>query len=350
MDPQTFQRRPSSSSQKLFKFNIPIRLPRRPTSSRASRPGDVVNISEWTFIQSPTIPESTAYTSRDESLSKPLEELNKEADDLIRAALRSSPSSPTVPASPRHRSSISSEYSRIIPSRMSLSSMMPSLSGLSLTRTFTNEESRGRKSQKDSESRSSSVSAQDRRSRSPFSRRSRTRERSPSIEALRQNQSDIDSDSESVGGPRSNAYSGDSSSSDTSDEEDLEPVDAETEENTEKNALSHVQDLEEIVDAEPDPLGEGVNVVRPAEPLFAQAPTAGPRRKKTIKHDVLSLNTSPPHFQKDRCTVVLTHGDPAAYNEGRRPRRYIVASDLSEESKFAVEWGVGTVLKDGDEM
>jgi len=31
-------------------------------------------------------------------------------------------------------------------------------------------------------------------------------------------------------------------------------------------------------------------------------------------------------------------------------RQYVVASDLSQESRYAVEWGIGTVLRDGDEM
>ena len=34
----------------------------------------------------------------------------------------------------------------------------------------------------------------------------------------------------------------------------------------------------------------------------------------------------------------------------RRKRMYVIASDLSEESRYAVEWGIGTVLRDGDEM
>ncbi|PAV16907.1 adenine nucleotide alpha hydrolase [Pyrrhoderma noxium] len=35
---------------------------------------------------------------------------------------------------------------------------------------------------------------------------------------------------------------------------------------------------------------------------------------------------------------------------GRRPRKYVVATDLSPESNYALEWGIGTVLRDGDEM
>lgn len=142
----------------------------------------------------------------------------------------------------------------------------------------------------------------------------------------------------------------------------------------------------------PDPLGEGVNVVRPEEPLFAKtlmrtpnsaplqpfpaplpakdltktAPPSTPaevaartpRRKKTLKsshglsNDPLPLSVSRPVFARDRCTVVVTHGDPAgvAASGRRESKRYVVFSDLSEESKWAVEWGIGTVMRDGDEM
>lgn len=39
-----------------------------------------------------------------------------------------------------------------------------------------------------------------------------------------------------------------------------------------------------------------------------------------------------------------------AENEHRRLKKYIVASDMSEESTHALEWTVGTVLRDGDTM
>ncbi|KAI6354570.1 hypothetical protein MCOR25_008554 [Pyricularia grisea] len=39
-----------------------------------------------------------------------------------------------------------------------------------------------------------------------------------------------------------------------------------------------------------------------------------------------------------------------AENENRRLKKYIVASDMSEESTHALEWTVGTVLRDGDTM
>lgn len=243
--------------------------------------------------------------------------------------------------------------------KMSFSAYIPSLSGLSLSRTSTNEEGRGRHREKDGMSSRGSSAI---RSLSPFHRRrSRTRERSPSVEALRQNQSDADSDTESVGpstrSPRNAFAERDyDSDSDEEEEEDLpDQWDEQTEDNTEKNAIvPPAQTIEEILEHEPDPLGEGVNVVRPDVPIFSQqqttAQTTGPRRRRTMKMDALGFVTEPPTFQRDQCIIKIVHGDPAAHCIGRSTRKYLVASDLSEESKYAVEWGIGTVLKDGDEL
>ena len=103
----------------------------------------------------------------------------------------------------------------------------------------------------------------------------------------------------------------------------------------------------------PDPLGEGVNVVIPREPYFPTSNLRSSRhRKQHIRPDQLPLQTGRPFFQRDRCSISLTQGDPdrASKETGRRPRRYVIASDLSDESRYAVEWGIGTVLKDGNEM
>lgn len=40
----------------------------------------------------------------------------------------------------------------------------------------------------------------------------------------------------------------------------------------------------------------------------------------------------------------------AAEEEHRRLRKYLVATDLSEESTHALEWAIGTVLRDGDTL
>ncbi|CAE6427145.1 unnamed protein product [Rhizoctonia solani] len=134
---------------------------------------------------------------------------------------------------------------------------------------------------------------------------------------------------------------------------------------------------EESLEFDSDPLGEGVNIIQPTEPVFEKTyfsrpgttnsasgsasrentqgnnsagstDAAGRGRRKSMRHDALELATSRPVYGPNRCMIMLTHGNPdAAEREGRR---YVVASDLSEESRFAVEWGIGTVLRDGDEM
>ncbi|GAC94566.1 hypothetical protein PHSY_002139 [Pseudozyma hubeiensis SY62] len=66
---------------------------------------------------------------------------------------------------------------------------------------------------------------------------------------------------------------------------------------------------------------------------------------------MLSLDLSRPRFERNRCTITINHGDAdAAAKTSKRPKRYVVASDGSEESSYAVEWTIGTVLRDGDEM
>ena len=263
--------------------------------------------------------------------------------------------------------------------RKSFSSMMGGLSSLSLTRIST-DDGRGRshskppKGESNQRARSSSASrvSQDdsrsatrSRSMSPFHfRRSRAREPSPSVGALAQ--SDAESDTESTRDRPRSAYAsddesqGDAYSDNGSDSEEDFPhndqFDPVTEANTEANALVAA----EVAEPDPleisDPLGEGVNVVVPPEPYFPttlnHTSSRNPRRRKSTRPEPLRLQTGRPVFQRDRCTISLTQGDPerALKASNRRPRRYVIASDLSDESRYAVEWGIGTVLRDGDEM
>lgn len=50
-------------------------------------------------------------------------------------------------------------------------------------------------------------------------------------------------------------------------------------------------------------------------------------------------------YRGDYTNIVHT-----AKEEGRAVRKYIIATDLSDESTHAMEWAVGTVLRDGDTM
>ncbi|EJF63444.1 hypothetical protein DICSQDRAFT_125895 [Dichomitus squalens LYAD-421 SS1] len=256
------------------------------------------------------------------------------------------------------------------------------LSSLSLTRSNqgTTEEERGRSTRKDKDkdkdkSRASSYSGQqvDRdssgsraRSQSPFRLRRLRRDPSPAVEAL--TQSDAESDAETARIRPRNAFSfssvsddesgdetEDDNSSDESWDEDEAGFDDITEQNTEANAL--VPPTNAVDQDIPDYLGEGVNVIMPPEPYFPStlngAQGRNPRRRKSMKpQDTLPLNTSRPQFQRDRCIISVTHGSPEAVHKetGKPGKRYVLASDLSEESRYALEWGIGTVLRDGDEL
>ncbi|TFK40595.1 hypothetical protein BDQ12DRAFT_721229 [Crucibulum laeve] len=321
--------------------------------------------------------------------SKTPQELDQEASNLILTALERTNSNQqtTTSRSPDNNSRGAGSFGK-----MSFSSMMGGLSSLSLSRTSTrdstnDDKDRGRSMLKMKRVKSASQAPPETeesrsrsraRSQSPFAfRRFRTREHSPTPQPLPLGQSDADlSDTASSIRPRSTAFMDDDSGDetvgettdadeefdDTSDEDVFDPV---TERNTERNAIITVEpeaSLTGLLDGEePDPLGEGVNVVVPPEPYFPSSLNSlgsstvrgkrNPKRRKSVKHhEPLPLNTSRPVFQRDRCTITLTQGDPATKLGERRKRRYVVASDLSEESRYAVEWGIGTVLRDGDEM
>ncbi|KAK2465232.1 hypothetical protein APHAL10511_002586 [Amanita phalloides] len=261
-------------------------------------------------------------------------------------------------------------------SRLSFSSMMGGLSSLALTRSMTkentaiNEDSRGRslfRRRPESPSQTPITTENDApsrtRSQSPFFfRRSRNLDPSPAPQAIPLAHSDGDlSDTSSVH-PRLTSFTDDSDAetdAETEDEDETEEnfFDTVTERNTERNALV-MTDVQGVPDVEePDPLGEGVNVVVPHEPYFPSTLDSregssrnkrNPKRRKSVKHEPLPLHTARPIFARDRCTTTLTQGDPKL--DGRKGRRYMVASDLGEESRYALEWGIGTVLRDGDEL
>ncbi|KAF7314180.1 Thimet oligopeptidase [Mycena kentingensis (nom. inval.)] len=318
-----------------------------------------------------SFPPSSSRTRPSRRHTTDLHQLDAEANQLIFNALERTNSAQPPTARPEIHSKGSF-------SKMSFSSMMGGLSGLSLSRTSTNNSTldteRGRSSQTKSHNRSSShgprVAEDESRSRSrarsqsPFSfRRFRQqRDPSPTPQALPLTHSDVDlSDTPSSVRPRNAFIDGDDDSGDdageTEDDEDwsadedlFDPV---TEANTEHNSIvAPAQDDAEVV----DPLGEGVNVVVPPDPYFGSsigvsaAARRNPRRRKSTRHEPLPLRTSRPVFQRDRCTITITQGDPQAKLGDRKRKRYIVASDLSEESRYAVEWGIGTVIRDGDEM
>lgn len=71
----------------------------------------------------------------------------------------------------------------------------------------------------------------------------------------------------------------------------------------------------------------------------------------------LSMNISPISSipEAHRCVRQVHRGNYAKFQEDaekglRRQRVYLVATDLSEEAAYALEWTIGTVLRDGDTL
>ncbi|GAA5922270.1 hypothetical protein JCM1841_001391 [Sporobolomyces salmonicolor] len=239
------------------------------------------------------------------------------------------------------------------------------------------------------------------RSLSPWRRssksRSRTRAQPPSrdtsAEGVRGGDSDAESEYDAAGGAPARAHnrplpsvvpshafvSEDESDDDQSEggrseddaseygdyDDDGFEMDEEVERNTEANASADTP--LDFLTREGTTMvypGEGPNLLPPPDPishsLSALPPRLHPRtgmppRRKSTRSGAagakLELKTGRPVFEKNRCTVVLTHGDPdrVLVESQRKRRKYLVASDLSDESSFALQWAIGTVLREGDE-
>lgn len=71
----------------------------------------------------------------------------------------------------------------------------------------------------------------------------------------------------------------------------------------------------------------------------------------------LAMNISPIHSspEANRCVRQILRGRYGQFQDDaekglRRQRVYLVATDLSEEAAYALEWTIGTVLRDGDTL
>ncbi|GAA6060273.1 hypothetical protein JCM10212_003973 [Sporobolomyces blumeae] len=152
------------------------------------------------------------------------------------------------------------------------------------------------------------------------------------------------------------------------DSDDYDSLDEELERNTEANASADTPF--DFLEREGPTMvypGEGPNLLPMVDPMTGSTlsssisslpPRSNPRtgmppRRKSTKSSIprLELKTGRPVFEKNRCSVILTHGDPekALRESKRKQRKYLVASDLSDESLFAIQWAIGTVLREGDE-
>lgn len=112
--------------------------------------------------------------------------------------------------------------------------------------------------------------------------------------------------------------------------------------------------------------GEGSNFqLDEVAPFVAKLKRRGTRSKHV---EPLRITHTRAVFDKNRCTVGLVSGasssciarrelifrllgNPDAPEfQTRRRRTYMVASDLSDESSYALQWAIGTILRDGDEL
>jgi nucleotide-binding universal stress UspA family protein len=76
------------------------------------------------------------------------------------------------------------------------------------------------------------------------------------------------------------------------------------------------------------------------------------KRAQKLSFSMTNIVNSP---EAHRSVRVIYRGEynkiaQAAEEEHRRLRKYLVATDVSEESTHALEWAIGTVLRDGDTL
>ena len=91
---------------------------------------------------------------------------------------------------------------------------------------------------------------------------------------------------------------------------------------------------------------------RPASPNTSDSEELNDiRRAQKLSINISPIDSSVPH----RVIQTIIRGDFASLQEeakegSRRLRTYLVATDLSGEAAYALEWTIGTVLRDGDTL
>jgi nucleotide-binding universal stress UspA family protein len=76
------------------------------------------------------------------------------------------------------------------------------------------------------------------------------------------------------------------------------------------------------------------------------------KRAQKLSINMTSIVSTP---ATSRCVRTIYRGDfskmqQEAHDNQRRVRKYLVATDLSDEAAHALEWTIGTVLRDGDTL
>ncbi|KAK1827691.1 hypothetical protein QBC39DRAFT_167763 [Podospora conica] len=84
----------------------------------------------------------------------------------------------------------------------------------------------------------------------------------------------------------------------------------------------------------------------------AEADISDIKRAQRLSFSISQIMNTP---ESQRTIQIITRGEYSklvqeAEDEHRNPRKYLVATDLSDESTHALEWAIGTVLRDGDTL
>jgi hypothetical protein len=98
-------------------------------------------------------------------------------------------------------------------------------------------------------------------------------------------------------------------------------------------------------------------------PYNEQTPTRTKRsntihgQSDMIQRDLLVFSDNPTVIEEaTKLSVIQYYGAgksgimPAAYRSKRKTKAYLVACDFSKESLYAIEWTMGTMMRDGDEL
>jgi len=131
--------------------------------------------------------------------------------------------------------------------------------------------------------------------------------------------------------------------------------------------LCSVDDTSDPKESQPHPpdhsgkLSETRSLITPKSNYRAASPAAlsaiGDDDAELKRAKALPLRFSPLDEKiKDRTVKLILRGDWGAFQDAEEeeqafrhePRLYLVCSDLSNEASYALEWTVGTLLKDGD--
>lgn len=127
------------------------------------------------------------------------------------------------------------------------------------------------------------------------------------------------------------------------------------------NAVDEADDLSPYSTIHSGKLSQTTGKVTPKSNFRAPSPAAlsnlGDDDAELKRAKAMELRVSPlDETIKDRTVKMIIRGDWNAYQEfeddeqavRHEPRLYLLGSDLSSEATYALEWTIGTLLKDGD--